>query len=229
MNKWLPIVACISLSGCLSTVVNIDNQPASSSASSTSAPSSITPIASNASVATADQYHPVYSTKMMMASQMEEEDEPSHYVYAPLKHHKQLNDYVDQLALSLSDSMLVSEEPTIAVTSFVELNQSLQSTNQLGNQLSEGLMIALQRFGFLTVDFKVMDNVKIASSGDYSFSRALPELNNRLSADHVLSGSLIYRDKGVEIQARVVNLKNKALAASARTMIPYYVLQDIQL
>jgi TolB-like protein len=225
MNKWLPIAVCMSLTGCLSTVVNIDNQPASSSVS---AAKSSTP-ASSPSQGEADG-HFVYNQQMVMgAPKMDEEIEPSTNVYAPLKHHKQLNDYVDQLALSLSDTMLVAEEPTIAVTSFVELNQSLQSTNQLGNQLSEGLMVALQRFGFLTVDFKVMDNVKIASGGDYSFSRALPELNNRLSADHVLSGSLIYREQGVEIQARVVNLKNKSLAASARTIIPYYVLQDIQL
>lgn len=226
MNKWFPIAACISLTGCLSTVVNIDNQPASSSMSTAS--TVVPPIQQIEQQQ--DAFRPVYNTPMaMFAPAMEEEELPARYVYSPNQHHKQLNDYVDQLALSLSDTMLVSEEPTIAVTSFVELNQSLQSTNQLGNQLSEGLMLALQRFGFLTVDFKVMDNVKIASSGDYSFSRALPELNNRLSADHVLSGSLIYREQGVEIQARVVNLKNKSLAASARTVVPYYVLQHIQL
>jgi TolB-like protein len=226
MSKWFPIAACISLTGCLSTVVNIDNQAASSSMSTAS---TVAPPIQHTEQQQ-DSFRPVYNTQMaMFAPTMEEEEQPARYVYSPNQHHKQLNDYVDQLALSLSDTMLVSEEPTIAVTSFVELNQSLQSTNQLGNQLSEGLMLALQRFGFLTVDFKVMDNVKIASSGDYSFSRALPELNNRLSADHVLSGSLIYREQGVEIQARVVNLKNKSLAASARTVIPYYVLQHIQL
>lgn len=227
MNKWLPIVACISLTGCLSTVVNIDNQPAASSNSAATASTIAVPVDNVKQ--NQETFRPVYNPYIATTPSMEEEEEPAKYVYSPNKHHKQLNDYVDQLALLLSDTMLLSEEPRIAVTSFVELNQSLQSTNQLGNQLSEGLMLALQRFGFLTVDFKVMDSVKIASSGDYSFSRALPELNNRLAADHVLSGSLIYRDKGVEIQARVVNLKNKSLAASARTMIPYYVLQDIQL
>jgi TolB-like protein len=219
MKKWLSIAACMTLTGCLSTVMNEDTSKAKTSTLAAAAPAQ-----------TSNQGPFVYHDQMTLAeSQTDEIEEPSHKVYTPHNHHKQLNDYVDQLALSLSDSMLVTEEPTIAVTSFVELNQSLQKTNQLGNQLSEGLMLALQRFGFLTVDFKVMDNVKISNSGDYSFSRALPELNSRLSADHVLSGSLIYREQGVEIQARVVNLKNKALAASARTMIPYYVLQDIQL
>ncbi|MFC0118826.1 FlgO family outer membrane protein [Pseudoalteromonas xiamenensis] len=215
MKKLLVALILPSLTGCLSTIVNIDNQPQSTT------PSVMTM-----------QPTVVDNTEMPLVADMDEESQEEareQYVFSPNKHHKQLNDYVEQLALSLSDSLVASETPTIAVSSFVELNHSLQSTNQLGNQLSEGLLQALQRFGFVTIDFKVMDNIKIAGEGDFSFSRSLDELNKNLSADHVLSGSLIYRQQGVEIQARVVNLKNKALAASARTVVPYYVLQDIHL
>ncbi|WP_462150913.1 FlgO family outer membrane protein [Pseudoalteromonas xiamenensis] len=215
MKKLLVALILPSLTGCLSTIVNIDNQPQSTT------PSVMTM-----------QPTVVDNTEMPIVADMDEESQEEareQYVFSPNKHHKQLNDYVEQLALSLSDSLVASETPTIAVSSFVELNHSLQSTNQLGNQLSEGLLQALQRFGFVTIDFKVMDNIKIAGEGDFSFSRSLDELNKNLSADHVLSGSLIYRQQGVEIQARVVNLKNKALAASARTVVPYYVLQDIHL
>ncbi|WMN59353.1 FlgO family outer membrane protein [Pseudoalteromonas xiamenensis] len=215
MKKLLVALILPSLTGCLSTIVNIDNQPQSTT------PSVMTM-----------QPTVVDNAEMPIAADMEGdslEEAREQYVFSPSKHHKQLNDYVEQLALSLSDSLMVSETPTIAVSSFVELNHSLQSTNQLGNQLSEGLLQALQRFGFVTIDFKVMDNIKVAGEGDFSFSRSLDELNKNLSADHVLSGSLIYRQQGVEIQARVVNLKSKALAASARTVVPYYVLQDIHL
>ncbi|WP_462165233.1 FlgO family outer membrane protein [Pseudoalteromonas xiamenensis] len=215
MKKLLVALILPSLTGCLSTIVNIDNQPQST-----------TPTVMTMQPTVVD------NTEMPIVADMDEESQEEareQYVFSPSKHHKQLNDYVEQLALSLSDSLVASETPTIAVSSFVELNHSLQSTNQLGNQLSEGLLQALQRFGFVTIDFKVMDNIKIAGEGDFSFSRSLDELNKNLSADHVLSGSLIYRQQGVEIQARVVNLKNKALAASARTVVPYYVLQDIHL
>ncbi|MFC3031866.1 FlgO family outer membrane protein [Pseudoalteromonas fenneropenaei] len=198
-------VVALLLSGCLTTV-NIDNQH------------------------TAPQVMNNAPAPMLNQQLVEPEAEPpAQYTFTPRKHHKQLNDYIEQLALTLSDSIAASNDPTIAVTSFVELNQSLQHTNQLGNQLSEGLMSALQRFGFITVDFKVMNDIKITDRGDFGFSRQLSELNHDLHADHVLSGSLIYRQQGVEIQARVVNLKSKALAASARTVVPYYVLQDIAL
>ncbi|CCQ10726.1 hypothetical protein PALB_15930 [Pseudoalteromonas luteoviolacea B = ATCC 29581] len=215
MKKIVLIFASFSLSGCLSTMLNMDT-------------------------ASTAKYQPNYvapiDTATTMSSepdaQVGEEDDAknqANLIYAPQTHHKLLNHYVEQLALSLSDTLVSSETPTIAVSSFVELNQSLQTTNQLGNQLSEGLMLAMQQFGFMTVDYKVMDNIKIGRRGDYSFSRSVDELNHELTADHVLSGSLIYRPQGVEVQARIVNLRSKALAASARTVVPYYVLQDIQL
>ncbi|MFM9597580.1 FlgO family outer membrane protein, partial [Streptomyces scabiei] len=57
--------------------------------------------------------------------------------FTPLKHHKTLVNYVEQMALDLVDTMQSEQDIAIAVTSFVDLDASLNNSSQLGNQLSE--------------------------------------------------------------------------------------------
>ena len=169
-------------------------------------------------------------------AQMQQNDEQEQYAdttqFNPNKHHKSLVNYVEQMALDLTDTMQVApQDAAIAVTSFVDLDASLNTASQLGNQLSETFIHQLQKFGYSAVDFKTANLITVNNQGDFTFTRDTRKLAGTNIASHVLSGTLIYRAYGVVINARVINIENKRLAASSRTFIPLYVLnkEDIYL
>ncbi|KGK02282.1 MULTISPECIES: FlgO family outer membrane protein [Pseudoalteromonas] len=169
-------------------------------------------------------------------AQMQQNDEQEQYAdttqFNPNKHHKSLVNYVEQMALDLTDTMQVApQDAAIAVTSFVDLDASLTTASQLGNQLSETFIHQLQKFGYSAVDFKTANLITVNKQGDFAFTRNTRKLAGTNIASHVLSGTLIYRADGVVINARVINIENKRLAASSRTFIPLYVLnkEDIYL
>jgi TolB-like protein len=169
-------------------------------------------------------------------AQMQQNDEQEQYAdttqFNPNKHHKSLVNYVEQMALDLTDTMQVApQDAAIAVTSFVDLDASLTTASQLGNQLSETFIHQLQKFGYSAVDFKTANLITVNKQGDFTFTRDTRKLAGTNIASHVLSGTLIYRADGVVINARVINIENKRLAASSRTFIPLYVLnkEDIYL
>ena len=152
--------------------------------------------------------------------------------FMPNKHHKTLASYVEQMALKITDNMQTPpENAAIAVTSFVDLDSSLNTASQLGNQLSETFIHQLQKFGYTAVDFKTADLITVSSQGDFAITKDTRKLTNQNVASHVLSGTLIYRENGVVVNARVINIQNKRLAASSRIFIPLYVLnkEDIYL
>lgn len=169
-------------------------------------------------------------------AQMQRSDDQEQYIdstqFNPSKHNKTLVNYVEQMALDLTDTMQIQpQDVAIAVTTFVDLDARLNTATQLGNQLSESFIHQLQKFGYSTVDFKTADLITVNYQGDFAFTRDTDKLAHTSIANHVLSGTLIYRETGVEINARVINLQNKRLAASSRVFIPYYVLnkEDIYL
>ena len=146
--------------------------------------------------------------------------------FTPLKHHKTLVNYVEQMALDLVDTMQSEQDIAIAVTSFVDLDASLNNSSQLGNQLSESFIHQLQQFGYGVVDFKTTDQILVNQRGDFVFSRDIENLANKRIASHVLSGTLIYRSSGVEVNTRVIDVQSKRVIASSQKLLPYYVLNN---
>lgn len=167
------------------------------------------------------------NTMMLLAQQQNESElQTNSRQFKPYQHYKTLGNYVEQMALDIADTMQQESELGIAVTSFVDLNESLKQSNQLGNQVAETLYHQLQKFGYGVIDFKTRDSVVIDKTGDFVFSRDINELTKRRIASHVLAGTLIYRPSGVEVNARVINLTTKQVVATSNKVIPYFVLQN---
>ena len=146
--------------------------------------------------------------------------------FTPNKHHKSLVNYVEQMALDLVDTMQTELDTSIAVTSFVDLDATLNNSSQLGNQLSESFIHQLQKFGYGVVDFKTTDHIAMNARGDFVFSRDIEQLANQRIASHVLSGTLIYRSAGVEVNARIIDITSKRVIASSNKILPYFVLNN---
>ncbi len=160
------------------------------------------------------------------SKQLQGWDIPTKRQFNPRYHHKLLNDYVEQMAMTLVDTMQ-ARMGNVAVASFVDLDSTLNNTNVLGNQISENFIYEMQQFGFAIVDYKSTGSLEVTPQGDFAFSRDYKNLSQHQMIDYVLSGTMIYAEKGVVINARVVSTDDKVVAASARGFIPYFVVDSV--
>lgn len=137
-----------------------------------------------------------------------------------------INDVVKGLAYQmLESSSFVSPTTPIAVASFVDL-KDLESTNWLGNQLSENFIHELQRHGMVVVDFKTTGHIRVTKDGDYAFTRDWKELPERQIIDYVVTGTMMEKDGGVMVNARMIGMQSRVVVASAQSFIPSWVIGD---
>ncbi|ELL0598737.1 hypothetical protein Q6U54_004421 [Vibrio vulnificus] len=120
--------------------------------------------------------------------------------------------------LILSNTSVSARTP-IAVTSFVDL-QNMDSTNWLGNSVSEGFIYQLQRRGFKVVDFKTTGSIQVTQQGDFALSRDWKDLAQEQEIQYVLTGTMLRQEGGVLVNARVVGMQTRVVVASAQGFLP---------
>ncbi|KZN65708.1 hypothetical protein N473_11825 [Pseudoalteromonas luteoviolacea CPMOR-1] len=147
--------------------------------------------------------------------------DPGFVTYA---HNKQLSNYAGQIALELSDSMSGIAPNAVAITSFVSFDRSLRRSNQLGNQLAESMIHQFQKMGYPALDFKSHRGIAVTTNGDFILSRDAKKLPKDLAPSHVLTGTMIYRDRGVEVNTRLLDFDSRLVIASSNVVIPYFIL-----
>ena len=137
-----------------------------------------------------------------------------------------ISDVVKGLAFQmLESSSFVSPKTPVAVASFVNL-KDLESTNWLGNQLSENFIHEFQRHGLVVIDFKTTGHIRVTKEGDYVFSRDWKELPKRQIIDYVVTGTMMEKDDGVMVNARMIGMQSRVVVASAQSFIPSWVIGD---
>lgn len=137
-----------------------------------------------------------------------------------------INDVVKGLAYQmLESSSFVNPKTPIAVASFVNL-KDLESTNWLGNQLSENFVHELQRHGLVVIDFKTTGHIRVTEDGDYVFSRDWKELPERQIIDYVVAGTMMEQETGILINARMIGMQSRVVVASAQSFIPSWVVGE---
>ncbi|WPC74794.1 FlgO family outer membrane protein [Vibrio porteresiae] len=131
-----------------------------------------------------------------------------------------LNYFVESMTDDLvkSNTSVTARTP-IAVTSFVDL-QNLDSTNWLGNTVSEGFINQLQQRGFKVVDFKTTGSIQVTNQGDFAFSRDWKELSKEQDIQYVLTGTMLRQEGGVLVNARVIGLQSRVVVATAQGFLP---------
>lgn len=148
---------------------------------------------------------------------------------ARLAQHKSLDDYAAQLAMQLQPHLQrLPADATIAVASFVLQEPSLQQLTPYGYQLAESLIFQVQQLGINMVDHTVSNGLQLTAQGDLVFSRHGWRVSPRQQIDYVLSGTLQQNNRGLLIQARVINFQSKVVVASAQQLIPQFVLDAQQ-
>lgn len=178
-------------------------------------------------------YRPDSRSQMPSYPQQQQSDESlwltPKQLYKPDYTHKSLSDYAEQLAMELMNKgRQLSAHSLVGVTSFVRLDDTLNRSNVLGNQLSELFINEIQEYGISVVDFKVTGDISVRSDGDFVFSRDTYDLANNLAVDFVLSGTLIRNEKGVKVNARIISMNNRVVVSSATLFIPHFVVEALE-
>ncbi len=140
-----------------------------------------------------------------------------------------VNHYVQSLMHDLAANLeVLSTTFSVGVTSFVYLDGDYQQGDLLGNQLSEAFMHEATQFGMAVTDFKTTDYIRVTPTGDFTFSRDFLELTQQYPISVVLGGTLVRHQGGVIVNARMVNVNDKKVLASAQAFIPQQVVQGLK-
>jgi TolB-like protein len=141
--------------------------------------------------------------------------------------HKRLADYADQLAMQLIESAYsLTQSDKITVASFVRLDTSLREPTLIGNRITEALMLELQHYGLSVIDTKLTTDYAITARGDLALARDGYLLKSELDVDYILTGTMIDRANGVEVNARIIGVAENRLAASASVFIPGIIVAN---
>lgn len=141
--------------------------------------------------------------------------------FRPYGHNRSLADFAEVLAIQLRSNYLGSfHNLSIVPSGFVLMDQSLEDSNQLGNQLAELCSTQLHQFGLNVVEPNLNS---VLSQSNTALKRAPFEFKN---VSHVLTGTLIMRKQGVEVNAKIVNAKTKLSESTANIFVPMYILHD---
>lgn len=135
--------------------------------------------------------------------------------------HLQLQDYVRQIVDDMATNMRnVDNDATIAVTSFVRADSSLDETSPLSFDLAEAFMSELHRFGLTALDFKVANFIRVTPDGDFAMTRDYLELRETVDADYALVGTYYVQQGSIRVNARLVDLSSRAVLATGETSLP---------
>lgn len=151
-----------------------------------------------------------------------------HYATAPQFHmsRKSLTDYVSQLAFKLAGNQQLAGNK-IGVASFVFFDEQLEQTSAVGNQLAEELSTVLPNYGAKVIEYKLTREITVSPTGDLSLSRNTKKLRDSQGMDYVLTGTMVPTRRGLQINSRVVSTRDNVVIASASTLIPAMVLQQL--
>ncbi len=134
-----------------------------------------------------------------------------------------MDEYVEQMATRLVTAIPELEtEYSVAIASFVDLDNSLNTTSRLGNQLSETFITEIRRLGVPVVDYKMNSHIDVLQSGDIVFTRDKGSVNNDF--DYILAGTFIYDEKGVVVHARIISRLDKRIIGATHSLIPYQLV-----
>ncbi|MGO4894119.1 FlgO family outer membrane protein [Flavobacterium sp. W21_SRS_FM6] len=144
-------------------------------------------------------------------------------------HFQMLDNYVEQMAIDLSRELVdLSMEYPIAVTSFVQLDSTLDNADSLGNQLAESFITELRKVGLLVNDHKVTGNIAVSPTGDFALSRDPMQLKSAQNIGYVLTGTMVKNNKGMMINARIVGVSSNVVVAATSKLIPNIMLTELQ-
>ncbi|WP_416306342.1 FlgO family outer membrane protein [Neptunicella sp. SCSIO 80796] len=140
-----------------------------------------------------------------------------------------INTYTSGIAQQLIGNLqYVNTTTPVAITSFVFLDSDYTQSSLLGNQLAEGLVHEMHKFGIPVIDFKATDYIRVTEQGDFNLSKDYTELAPDLPIKYVVAGTVVKHKDGYLVNARIIGLRSKAVVASAQSFLPRNIVDSLQ-
>lgn len=172
--------------------------------------------------------HGTFDTCKNIPTQFTETHKSTNHLFKTTLHFNRLSEYTEQMAADLQKDVLNHDvDQPIAVASFVNLDDSLQNTDTLGIQLAESFINDLQQIGLPVMDHKLTGQLNVNDRGDFVFSRDSSQLNNELKIGYVLTGTMKKNNRGLVVNARIINFKTNAVIASSSKFLPNLLIEDL--
>lgn len=145
--------------------------------------------------------------------------------YQPSSNEGQLHGYIEQLARQLFDTANTIDvnRPLIVGTFLPAQTLTAESNKELmpyGIQLQESFMTFSTQAGLNVVEFKTLSAIKVTPNADLMISREVAELNERIKAEYLLTGTYMQQQNSLIVNVKLINFADKSLVAAATDYIP---------
>lgn len=133
--------------------------------------------------------------------------------------------YVEKLARQLFDTTNIFDisRPVIVGTFLPAESLKVTENDKLdsyGIQIQESLSTLLTQAGLHVVEYKTLSKVRIEANSDVMLSRDVNELDIKIYADYILTGTYVERESSLIVNARLINISDKKVIAAATDYIP---------
>ena len=136
---------------------------------------------------------------------------------------KIIRKYADRISFNLRDQINIATIPSIAITSFVDLDDNLKNTHALGNKLGEALIMSFIKAGFNVVELNLSEDIIINDHGSFALKR---NLGKKLSTPFIVTGIINYDEAGVTINTRLVQRSDASIVAAHSLFMPYSIVKS---
>ena len=184
-------------------------------------------------------YQTIYQKKVVAEPKIPASNQPAYiqqsysreyyYKSCMMGHEKPITS-VDEMAKDIANQLVCSEltpiRAPIGVSVIVDLNK-LHQTTDFGRLLSEDLISQLQRKNMAVIDIRAQTFMLINPKGEFYLSRNINNLRKEYKIGYVLVGTYSVGDYSTSVNARIIDVSNGLVVATAHASIPTQIISDL--
>lgn len=112
-----------------------------------------------------------------------------------------------------------AQHQPIVITTFVNLD-NLRETSRLGRLLSENLMHEMHVRRWSIVDFRLVSNLLITESGEFSLARDMKKIKETYRVGGIVTGTYLITNDTVMVNARFMDTDTGMVLSTGQVAIP---------
>ena len=153
--------------------------------------------------------------------------QPEHprLAYLPSSSEGSVHYHVEKLARQLFDTTNAFDvsRPMVVGTFLPADNLAGESNHSLmpyGIQIQESFATFAAQAGLNVVEFKTLPRVKVTKQADIMMSRSVEELDPRINADYMITGTYMQQQSSLVVNVRLIRVFDKTIIAAATDYLP---------
>ena len=145
--------------------------------------------------------------------------------YVPANGEGTIHYHVEKLARQLFDTTNAFDvSRPMVVGTFLPADQlsgeHKSAMSPYGIQIQESFATFATQAGLNIVEFKTLPRVEVTSSADVMMSRKVEDLDPRIKADYMLTGTYMQQESSLVVNVRLIRVFDKTIIAAATDYLP---------